>query len=512
MSDTFNNDSSDENEYYSQICDVIYYKEPESIEEELDLLYESYIKEQEEFEDYDKKVKNLPFYEIIKFLSNISFYHKLDELNIEENMILCDVEYIDKMINKMRYKLSKSKGEKVMIEHVLQHFDMLADEIKEKGNVTQNIYNKYNKFINEINDIIRKLNLDDNEYDDLKNNIEELKIGKNKEDEKINNNDIDNIDDIINHVNLSNNLTSNIGNMLQTKINIFKNKFKNNKLKKDLCFKINGKEYKFSSVKTYEENVDVIKKERKIYPKSNYFDRYKKITEEDIKNYENIIKNNTNNIKSYWTKYNIDKANFKNKLNDVLEEVNIKKNSNINYNVKNKSLKNIYEDILLNIDEIGKDYKNFKIIETYYNRLKENENITDIFKNSKYEINKLLNKYKETKINEYSLLEEFGKLIINNKLSKEEVNQINSINQNSRPARLIKQSKRIYFLREFIDIKDIALSGISNWLRDTSDDNFELLLTFFNIEKETNEDIPDLEYFSDDEPPKTKRIIKLVFT
>ena len=50
---------------------------------------------------------------------------------------------------------------------------------------------------------------------------------------------------------------------------------------------------------------------------------------------------------------------------------------------------------------------------------------------------------------------------------------------------MLKQSQRVYILEEFINIKNIALSGISNWLRDTSDDNFNILLSFFNNKQET---------------------------
>uniref|UniRef100_UPI002FCB55F5 hypothetical protein n=1 Tax=Halalkalibacter lacteus TaxID=3090663 RepID=UPI002FCB55F5 len=89
--------------------------------------------------------------------------------------------------------------------------------------------------------------------------------------------------------------------------------------------------------------------------------------------------------------------------------------------------------------------------------------------------------YENNRVNEYRVLQEIGNLFVNNKLTKNEVKEINSMNQNSRPARLIKQSKRVFLLEEFVNIKNIALAGISNWLRDTSDDNFNILLSFFNI-------------------------------
>lgn len=101
------------------------------------------------------------------------------------------------------------------------------------------------------------------------------------------------------------------------------------------------------------------------------------------------------------------------------------------------------------------------------------------FKGKSDKINKLFTDYENNRINEYKVLLEIGDLITNDKLSKQEKKEINSINQNSRPARIIKQSNRIYLLEEFINIKNIALSGISNWLRDTSDENFNLLLSLF---------------------------------
>lgn len=274
---------------------------------------------------------------------------------------------------------------------------------------------------------------------------------------------------------------------LQYKVNKIKNKLKNKTLNKDLKFKINGKEYNFSS-NYFDININNIKKEKRIYPKSNYFEKYKsRITDEDINNLDNIIKNNQNKNKVFWHNYNENKIKSKNIINSLFkDDPVIDFDKELFYEkYKNKHYSVIYKDILSKLDNLEKEYNKFKIIESYYNKLKEDKNITSVFLNENNKISKLFTDYENNRVNEYRVLLEIGNFIVNNKLSKEEKKEINSINQNSRPARLLKQSQRVYILEEFINIKNIALSGISNWLRDTSDDNFNILLSFFNNKQET---------------------------
>lgn len=299
---------------------------------------------------------------------------------------------------------------------------------------------------------------------------------------------------------------------LQYKINKFKNKFKMNKLNKDLNFKINGKQYTFSSNYIGEELINT-KKEKKIYSKSNYFDKYKnRITDNNIKKLEESIKNKELNNKKFWDNYNKNKNIYKDKINSLFKDDPVidfdKETFYKKYNGKHYS--GIYKDIILELDELEKQYRNFKIIENYYNKLKEDINIKTVFKEENNKINALFTDYENNRVNEYKVLSEIGNLIVNNKLSKEEKKEINSLNENSRPARIIKQSKRIYLLKkEYVEIKNIALAGISNWLRDTSDDNFNILLSFFNM----NNKEEDYEYFSDDEPSKqNSNVTRFVFT
>lgn len=308
----------------------------------------------------------------------------------------------------------------------------------------------------------------------------------------------------------------NINPVLQYKINKFKNKLKNNKLNKDLKFKINGKEYNFSS-NYFDENIINIKKDKKIYTKSNYFEKNKRITDEDIKKQEDIIQNNIIKKQNFWDKYNLGKNKFIQNINDIFQnDPIIDFDKELFYEkYKDKHYSIIYKNILSELDKLEKEYNNFKIIESYYNKLKEDINITSVFKNENNKISKLFTDYENNRINEYKVLLEIGDIFINNKLTKNEAKEINSMNQNSRPSRIIKQSKRVYLLQEFVEIKNIALAGISNWLRDTSDENFEILLSFFNDSNENIHDseynIPDIEYFSDDEPLKNN-VTRLVFT
>jgi hypothetical protein len=305
--------------------------------------------------------------------------------------------------------------------------------------------------------------------------------------------------------------------VLQYKVNKIKNKIKDNKLKKDLKFKLNGKEYTFSS-NYIDENIIKPKKKSKVYPLSNILNRnnYKRITDEDIKIQDEKIKNNELNNKEFWDNYYKDKNKNKDKIKSLFKDdpvIEFDKES-FYEKYKDKHFTSIYKDVLYKLDELEKEFNNFKIIENNYNKLKENKTITNIFKNNKNKLNDIFNEYEENKINEYKVLKNLGELIVNNMLSKEEMKEINSLNENSRPARVIKQSKRIYILNKFVDIKNIALAGISNWLRDTSEDNFEILLSFFEKKEEYNIDngLPGADYFSDDEPPIKNNVTRLVFT
>jgi hypothetical protein len=303
---------------------------------------------------------------------------------------------------------------------------------------------------------------------------------------------------------------------LQYKINKFKNKLRNNKLNKNLEFKINGKKYNFSS-NYFDVNVNTFKKEKKIYSKSNYFEKHKnRISDNDIKKLEDTIKNNDIKNRNFWDNYNKSKNISKNNINKVFENDPIIEINQSLFNEKyiGKHYSFIYKNILSELDQLEKEYNNFKIIENIYNKLKEDVNINTVFKNKNNKINALFSDYENNRINEYKVLLEIGNLFINNKLTKEESKEFNSMNQNSRPARIIRQSKRIYLLEEFVNIKNIALSGISNWLRDTSENNFEILLSFFDKKEEYNIDncLPVEDYFSDNEPPKNNNITRILFT
>lgn len=290
------------------------------------------------------------------------------------------------------------------------------------------------------------------------------------------------------------NINHKINPILQIKINKLKNKIKNNKLNRDLKFKINNKSYNFSS-NTLNENIINNKKKKKIYTKSDYFEKYKnRISDEDIKELEKVIKNKELKNKEFWKKHEKEKIISKDKINSLFKDDPVIDFDNELFYKKymNKHYTNIYKDIINDLNSLEKECINLKIIETYYNKLKENIIITSFFKNETNKISKLFTDYENNRVNEYKVLLEIGNLFINNELTKEEIKEINSINQNSRPARLLKQSQRVYILEEFVNIKNIALAGISNWLRDTSDENFNILLTFF-YNKQKTDNIPYLE-------------------
>lgn len=376
-----------------------------------------------------------------------------------------------------------------LYQNYIKEIEMDFDYISIKEN--RNIYILYNEDKEKINfDEIKDIN-----YIKFKKEYEKVNKIQTELAEFLLENGLKNHDDLIifikKHKNNENRYK--IKPFLQYKINKIKNKLKNKTLNKDLKFKLNGKEYTFSS-NYIDKTVFNTKKEKKIYSKSNYFEKYKnRISDGDIKGLEEIIKNNESKNINFWNEYNKKKKESKDKINSLFKDDPV-----IDFNVelfyekyKNKHYSCIYKDIIHELDKLEKDYKNIKIIETYYNKLKEDININTVFKNNN--ISTLFTDYENNRINEYNVLKEIGNLFVNNKLSKDEMKEINSMNQNSRPARLIKQSKRVYLLEVHVDIKNIALSGISNWLRDTCDNNFNILLSFFN--KEIN--LSDSEIFPD---------------
>ncbi len=302
-----------------------------------------------------------------------------------------------------------------------------------------------------------------------------------------------------------------INSVLQIKFNKLKNQIKNNCLKKDIKINFKGRTYNFKS-NNKSNNI------KKVYTRSNYFIKYKnRITGDDINKQDNICKNNKIKSDAFWEDFKIRKDKSKENINKIFQNdpiINVDIDEYYGKNVfENKKLTYLYECIIKELDKLDKEYNNLKTIENIYNKIKDNKYIANIFKDNKNKLNNIFIEYENNKINEYNVLKNIGDLIINNKLSKNETKEINSLSENSRPARIIKQSRRIYLLEKFVNIKNIALSGISNWLRDTSDDNFNILLSFFNYNRLAEEDILDLEYFSDDEPNnQIKKITKIVFT
>lgn len=291
---------------------------------------------------------------------------------------------------------------------------------------------------------------------------------------------------------------------LQYKVNKLKNKIKNKKINKNISFKLKGKEYNFhADIKISKDNNNLVETK---YPKSKYFEKYNsRITDEIITKQKQIIETNEFKNSTFWNNYNKSKNDGKNKIESVFSDEHAidfdKESFYQKYNGKHYSV--IYKDIIHELNELENQYKKFKIIESYYNKLKENQNISFVFKNQNNKINCLFTDYENNRINEYKLLSEIGELILNDKLTKEEKSEINSMNQNTRPYRILKQSQRIYKLEEHVNIKNIALAGISNWLRDTSDDNFNILLDYFNACNDNNNiNESDDEIHMEYDPPK----------
>lgn len=207
-----------------------------------------------------------------------------------------------------------------------------------------------------------------------------------------------------------------------------------------------------------------IRYKRKIfYHKKREDDINKLFDEKKNKNYKNDIENI--NIKYEKKDFIFNKTNISEIKETVLKKC---KKSMERY-------KKLFNDVEYLYNE---GIKMEKQVKTYFDKLKEKQETLDIFENEK--LKELCNNYEKSLISETEFSRNIGELFVNNTLSKKDKKTFLSLNKNTRPSREITKCTRIYILEEFVSIKNIALSGISNWIRDCSEDKFELLLSLFN--------------------------------
>lgn len=75
-----------------------------------------------------------------------------------------------------------------------------------------------------------------------------------------------------------------------------------------------------------------------------------------------------------------------------------------------------------------------------------------------------------------------GEKIINENLDNNKIKSLLNGHKKDRLNRIITKCKRISILSKYIDISNIALSGISHFLRDIQEDIFNDLINLFKME------------------------------
>lgn len=276
-----------------------------------------------------------------------------------------------------------------------------------------------------------------------------------------------------------NNGTNNIRKSRTNKILTLINKIKNGDFYGKKEFKIGSKTYVFNGkYSDKKEKYSFLK-----YFNNNFWnEKYQyDLIKDNIEDPDEYYLRKTEEYKKYWEKVEADKIKSKNKMNEIFRDysvIKLDKEYFIN-KYENKTLKEIYMNIHKELNDLEEEYNNFRKIEEIYLKLRQKN--TDVLSKIKEiennEINNLISEYEKLKLNEYTVLKNIGKKI-NNGLSKNDAKKISLISNNDRSSRLIRYCKRLYLLEKHYDIKTIFNAGITNYIRDFTDNSFNIFLNF----------------------------------
>lgn len=276
-----------------------------------------------------------------------------------------------------------------------------------------------------------------------------------------------------------NNGTNNIRKSRTNKILTLINKIKNGDFYGKKEFKIGSKTYVFNGkYSDKKEKYSFLK-----YFNNNFWnEKYQyNLIKDNIEDPDEYYLRKTEEYKKYWEKVEADKIKSKNKMNEIFRDypvIKLDKEYFIN-KYENKTLKEIYMNIHKELNDLEEEYNKFRRIEEIYLKLRQKN--TDVLSKIKEiennDINNLISEYEKLKLNEYTVLKNIGKKI-NDGLSKNDAKKISLISNNDRSSRLIRYCKRLYLLEKHYDIKTIFNSGITNYIRDFTDDNFNIFLNF----------------------------------
>lgn len=172
-------------------------------------------------------------------------------------------------------------------------------------------------------------------------------------------------------------------------------------------------------------------------------------------------------LKKDFLSYKINKKKLKKEIKIILDEFNDAKNKN--------------DEIINKINVLDKELDELIQIEKIlpiYNKLKENNSL-DLIDEGANDLQKLFKKLNNDKINEYNTMKSIGEKIIKDNLDNNQIKELLGDYKNDRLNRIVTKCKRINILSKYVDISNIAVSGISHFLRDTKEDIFNMLLNLF---------------------------------
>lgn len=229
----------------------------------------------------------------------------------------------------------------------------------------------------------------------------------------------------------------------------------------------------------------------------------KKIIHENVIVNDNILKNNKKINPLYNNNLNIldiyicnisNTINFNKIKTDWImlrKDIYIRRKKNIKFynNIKNfysycNDYKSDIKKLLNEIDDLEDELHEIIKIERVlpiYDKLKEN-NLMEFNDDGGNELQLLFKKLDKEKINEYSTMKYIGEKIINENLDNNKIKSLLNGHKKDRLNRIITKCKRISILSKYIDISNIALSGISHFLRDIQEDIFNDLINLFKME------------------------------
>lgn len=259
---------------------------------------------------------------------------------------------------------------------------------------------------------------------------------------------------------------------------IFRNKLKENNILHEDEFLQFLENYKNNNLSQNINNID------KINPLNNNDLKHleKKVKNIGIKYKYSELKFKLIELKKDTLKYKIDRRKFKNQVNNTLNEINTLKSD-----IKNMQI------FKIDFDEIVNEYKNVLKIEKdeqikkLYKKLIENKNVSQ---NKENNLIKIINKLENQKVEKLYILADLGSELKKDNIRDESeflektkgadnMYYIYDLKSKNKISRFMNMCNKLYLLKDKIDLGNILKNNVLTQIRDISNENFEYLLSLF---------------------------------